>query len=351
MQISDNSKPGENQGRKATGLKHYARTAGLPKRKQEWTVCFGTQFFFCGDEIMGGKNMKKVLALLTIAALLASMSLSALAVSDNAGNGGGNSQKDSTQKEFKQELTEQMKEVSRLKKELATEKEDLEAQYEELLADGDTEGAEALAAQIEELEAQLKELEEQKKQLIQERYMVVKTIYSEEELQQFNSAAELIEQMYADAYTLEAGSIIVKNNIIKLETPAYIKNSRTLIPVRAISEGLGAEVTWDAETLTVTVSKDGTEVVITLNDTTVTVDGAETELEVPAELSCGRTYVPLRFLAEVFGLDVDWDGDTEVIDIEESAADDGSSDDGTTGDDATDDGVNDDGTTGEESAA
>ncbi|MPM57941.1 hypothetical protein SDC9_104770 [bioreactor metagenome] len=86
--------------------------------------------------------------------------------------------------------------------------------------------------------------------------------------------------------------------------------------MRAIEE-LGAVVAWDEETKTVTVTKDSTVVVITLGDATVYVDGVEKELDVPAELNSGRTYVPLRFLAETLGLDVEWDSESGVIDIDE----------------------------------
>lgn len=273
--------------------------------------------------------MKKIFVMFMIAALVSSLSFSALAVSGKSDNGRENAQKDSAQKGFKQEVTEELKESNKSKKELASEKEQLETQYEELLAAGDTEGAEALLAQIQELDSRMEALKAQKKQLIQERFMIVKTLYSDEELQQFNSAGDLIEQMYDDASVLDAGSIIVKNNIIKLEAPAYCKGGRTLIPVRAIAEELGAEVTWDGETQAVTITKDETVVVITLNDTTVYVDGVETQLDIPAELSCGRTYVPLRFLAEAFGLDVDWDSDDSIIDIEDGAADGAVTTDGT----------------------
>jgi hypothetical protein len=45
------------------------------------------------------------------------------------------------------------------------------------------------------------------------------------------------------------------------------------------------------------------------------------ELDVPAELNSGRTYVPLRFLAETLGLDVEWDSESGVIDIDEETMD------------------------------
>ncbi len=285
--------------------------------------------------------MKKALVFLIIAALVASMSLSAFAASDKAKGSDENSLKVSTQKEFKEQLTEKKKEINRTKSEVETQKEALEAQYQMLIAAGQTEEAAAVMAQIEGLDAQLEELQAQKMELIQERYMVVKTMYTEEELLQFEDAAALIEQMYADACALDAGSIIVKNNIIKLDAPAYIKGSRTLIPVRAI-EDLGAEVSWDEATKTVTVTKDNTVIVITLGDTTVYVDGVETQLDVPAELNSGRTYVPLRFLAEALGLDVEWDSESGVIDIDDDTADDETPDDATPDDATPDDATPDD---------
>jgi len=151
--------------------------------------------------------------------------------------------------------------------------------------------------------------------------MVIKTMYSEDELQQFDSAAALIEQMYADAEALEAGSVIVKNNLIKFEAPPYIKGGKTLVPMRAIAEELGAEVSYDPDTQSVTITKDGMVVVLTINSSTATVDGAPVEIGASADITCGRTYVPLRFLAETFGLDVNWDEENEVIDIEETTTD------------------------------
>ena len=170
---------------------------------------------------------------------------------------------------------------------------------------------------IEEIDSQISDFQAQIKEINNERFMVIKTMYSDEELAQFENAAALIEQMYIDAEALGAGSVIVKNNLIKFEAPPYIKGGKTLVPLRAITEELGAEVVWDPETQSVTVSRDGIDVVITINDTIVYVDGVETEVDVPAEATCGRTYVPLRFLAEVFGLEVDWDAGNQEIDIED----------------------------------
>jgi hypothetical protein len=196
----------------------------------------------------------------------------------------------------------------------------LEAEYQELLASGDTEGAAALLEKINAFDTQMAQLKTQMKKMINERHMIVKTLYSEEELGKFDSAAQLIEKMYADAAALGAGSVIVKNNLIKFEAPPYIKGGKTLIPVRAIAEELGAIVSWDGETQSVTITKDNKEVVMTINSTTVLVDGVPVDMSTKAEITCGRTYIPIRFLAETFGLKVNWDGENEIIDIEDDAS-------------------------------
>lgn len=227
--------------------------------------------------------------------------------------------KNQNKNQFKTELNIQKKELQQQKSSLNQQKEALETQYENLVATGDTTGAEAILEKINNLDEQITKLKEQIKETINERYMVVKTMYTDAELSQFDSAADLIAQMYADANVLEAGCVNINNNIIKFDTPAYIKGGVTLVPLRAITEALNGQVTWDGETQTVTITKDNTVVEITANSTTVLVDGEPVEINVPAEVTCSRTYLPLRFLAETLGFDVSWDGDNEIIDIDDEA--------------------------------
>jgi len=220
-------------------------------------------------------------------------------------------------KTFKFELNEQKKLISENAGTLDSQKLALEAQYQELLTAGNTAEAESLLQTIDELDTQMKDLQAQMQQINNERYMLTKSNYTEEELSQFENAAGIIEKMYADAEILELGSVIIKNNIIKLDGPAYIKGGRTIIPVRAITEGLGATVVWNPETKSVTISKDGIEIDLTMGSSTVLVNGVEQQIDAKAEITNSRTYVPLRFIAETFGLITNWDGENNVIDIEE----------------------------------
>jgi hypothetical protein len=87
-----------------------------------------------------------------------------------------------------------------------------------------------------------------------------------------------------------------------------IVNNRTLIPLRAIFEIMGANVEWNSDTQTVTATKDDTVVVLTIGDKSPTINGTRVSIDQPAIVINGRTLAPLRFVAEAFGGSVDWDG-------------------------------------------
>ena len=114
--------------------------------------------------------------------------------------------------------------------------------------------------------------------------------------------------------------IKVRGMNMNIDVPPVIKDGRTLIPVRAIMNGLGAEVAWDAEAQTVTITRDGKVIVINMTTGEATVDGLAVALDVPAHNINNRTFVPLRFIAQTLGDKVEYDeetGDINVGDVEE----------------------------------
>ncbi|WKY45304.1 stalk domain-containing protein [Eubacteriaceae bacterium ES2] len=227
--------------------------------------------------------------------------------------------KDNPKKDFKKELNEQKKELTQEKSDLAEEKEALESEYEALLASGDTEGAQALLSEIETINQSLDTLKNQIKTIINERHMVVKTMYTDEELAQFESVNDLIEQMYEDAKTLDAGSLTINNQLIKFKAPIYIKGGNVMVPVKAITEKLGAEILFDEETQTLSLSKEDTVITITTTGVEVTIDGELVDITDQIEVTCGRSYINLSFLAEIFDLEASYDEENELIDLEEPA--------------------------------
>ena len=109
---------------------------------------------------------------------------------------------------------------------------------------------------------------------------------------------------------------ITTNGVAKaLDVPAQIVNSRTLVPLRAIFEALGATVGWDNDTRTVSSEMDGTSIKLTIDDTNLYVNGTAKTLDVPAMIIEGRTMVPARAVAEAYGCDVQWDGETRTVTI------------------------------------
>ena len=100
---------------------------------------------------------------------------------------------------------------------------------------------------------------------------------------------------------------------LSFEVAPIIENDRTLVPLRAIFEAIGAHVEWDASTNTVTATRDGIKVVLTIGSTQPTVDGQAWNLDVPAKIVKDRTLAPLRFVGEAFGGKVGWDQATYTV--------------------------------------
>ena len=92
--------------------------------------------------------------------------------------------------------------------------------------------------------------------------------------------------------------------------PYVDENSRTMIPVRFVTEALGANVTWDGANQTAVIQKDDTTVKIKIGspDLTVITNGKTTtvKMDTAAVIKDGRTYVPIRFVAEALGAKVDY---------------------------------------------
>lgn len=109
--------------------------------------------------------------------------------------------------------------------------------------------------------------------------------------------------------------VYVNGRRILFDTDPMLVNSRTMVPVRAIFEALGATVAWDNNTNTAIGVLGGTTVKITIGQSYLLKNGEAKELDSPAFLTSGRTYVPARAIAESYDCTVEWDNDTRTVTI------------------------------------
>ena len=95
--------------------------------------------------------------------------------------------------------------------------------------------------------------------------------------------------------------------------PIITAESRTIVPIRVISENLGAKVDWDAEEKTVTVEKDDKNLKLAIGEKTIYTNGVASEIDSPAQIINSRTMVPLRVISESLGCEVTWDGEGKTV--------------------------------------
>ena len=95
-----------------------------------------------------------------------------------------------------------------------------------------------------------------------------------------------------------------------------IKNSRTLVPVRAVTEALGATVTWDATTKSIQITKDANVITLQLESNIAIVNGASVSLDVIPTIDNGRVLIPIRFIAESLGLTVTWNSESKTVEVD-----------------------------------
>lgn len=88
---------------------------------------------------------------------------------------------------------------------------------------------------------------------------------------------------------------------------------RTLVPIRAIIVAMGGTISWNAAEQMATLSLNGKEIKLWMNSTRGEVNGSPVTLDVPPRSINGRIFLPLRFVAENFGVTVEWEKATQKI--------------------------------------
>ena len=101
----------------------------------------------------------------------------------------------------------------------------------------------------------------------------------------------------------------------KMDAKPFIKNDRTLVPLRFIVEAIGGEVNWDNDNRLVTVNSKGKTIELPIDSKTIKIDGKDVNIDQAAIIKGDRTFVPIRFIAENLDMVVNYINDTRVIEI------------------------------------
>lgn len=137
---------------------------------------------------------------------------------------------------------------------------------------------------------------------------------------------KLVLLMLVLALLIPATSMAAKNEVVVkidgtiLNTEGispYIKEGTTFVPLKAISEALDYEVSWDGVNRVVTMKKDRATISLPVGKNVATVNGVERKISKSAEIKNGNTYVPVRFISELIDYEVHFkkDGSKSIIEI------------------------------------
>ncbi|MGQ7884625.1 stalk domain-containing protein [Paenibacillus sp. WC2504] len=158
------------------------------------------------------------------------------------------------------------------------------------------------------------QLEQQVTKLLKELQQQEKAKYTPEEQAALADVSAALAASVS-VQPLPAENVLSPNIFIKFDAPPVIINGQAYLPIRSVSESFGAAVDWDQDTLTVTVSTEYKTITSRISEDKAYVDGDPVQIDGPAYLLEGKTYVPLRFIAESLGLQVDWNAPTQIIQI------------------------------------
>lgn len=116
--------------------------------------------------------------------------------------------------------------------------------------------------------------------------------------------------------SIGSNSVIVDNAVAGIDAAPMIQDGRTFVPFRALAEAFGATVNYDAATQAVTAELNGVTVIMTIGSDVYTVNGSAKTADVAPFINGARTMVPVRFVAEAFGITV-----TPIYDASGATAD------------------------------
>jgi len=151
-------------------------------------------------------------------------------------------------------------------------------------------------------------------------YYILRVVYKDKTLGEPTDEVS-VKSNFGKTIVLQVGSKYMYVNGKKVEidpgreTEVIIKNGRTFLPIRSLVENMGGKVEWDQWERKVSLHFNDHKIHLWIGNKTAKVDGVNKETDVEPYISNYRTMLPLRFIVENFGCDVDWDGTEKKVTI------------------------------------
>jgi hypothetical protein len=109
-------------------------------------------------------------------------------------------------------------------------------------------------------------------------------------------------------------SVVVDGKSVEFDVLPFIdSSSRTMVPIRMVSQEMGAHVDWNNEKQIVTIKHNTKTILLKIGESKATMNGKGITLDTKAVVKKGRTFVPLRFVSEALGATVKWEGKYKVV--------------------------------------
>lgn len=129
-----------------------------------------------------------------------------------------------------------------------------------------------------------------------------------------NNFIDLYNMLETLSYEIGAIKITINDEIIRPDVAPMIIEGRTMVPIRAVAETLGYKVNWDdANQMVSMIGKDGTALLFGVGSDVAQKNSEAFSLDVAPFIVGGRTYLPLRAVAEAMDAKVDWNGDEKIV--------------------------------------
>ena len=110
-------------------------------------------------------------------------------------------------------------------------------------------------------------------------------------------------------------NILINGKLLVSDTMARIKNNITLVPLRALAEKTGFNVSYNEETKEIKISKEDKEIKFTLGEKKCYSNGVKISLDAAPQVINNRTLVPVRAISDAFGYDISWDEERRLVEI------------------------------------